>query len=225
MSIIARKPEGGDFDFTPVPSGTHQAICTIVADIGWQEVVYSGQAKLQHKVVLRFEIPQLRTTWTVDDKEHEGPMVISRKYTLSLHEKADLRKDLESWRGRKFTEEQLESFDVLSVLGVPCLLGVVHSHDEKKNRTYANIGSIMGFPPGMPQIPKAEGELIGFSWGELHKLDKLPKSMQNAINAAKADPNTQPMTGQGYAPEAASQSMLPGEAEHYSSDPSDDLPF
>lgn len=225
MSIIARKPEGDFSDYTPPSAGTHFAVCTIVADIGWQEITWNNQTKLQHKIVFRWEIPAERIEWEdKDGNKHEGPMVISKRYTNSLFEKANLRIDLESWRGRKFTDEELEGFDVLNVLGKACMLSVVH--ETKGDKTFANVGAVSGLPKGtMP--PKPEGELIGFSWGELHKLDKLPKSMQNAINAAKADPNTQPMTGAGYAPEAApaaSQSMLPGEEEHYANQDSD-LPF
>ena len=38
------------------------------------------------------------------------PFLVRRRYTASLHEKSALRKDLESWRGRAFTNVELDGF-------------------------------------------------------------------------------------------------------------------
>jgi hypothetical protein len=64
-------------------------------------------------------------------------MVISREFTLSMHEKSTLRAFLESWRGQKFTEEEAKKFDITKLMGVPCQLNVTHV--EKGEKTYANI--------------------------------------------------------------------------------------
>ena len=58
------------------------------------------------------------------------PFLISRRYSLSLHEKSSLRRDLESWRGRAFTQEELRGFDLEVLIGVGCLVSVVH---EQRN--------------------------------------------------------------------------------------------
>jgi len=39
-------------------------------------------------------------------------LMISKRYTMSLGEQSTLRKDLESWRGKKFTPEELQGFDL-----------------------------------------------------------------------------------------------------------------
>jgi len=65
-------------------------------------------------------------------------MTISKFYTLSLHEKSNLGKDLTSWRGRPFTETEKQGFDVRNLIGVPCQLNVMHKDNGKED-----ISSIM----------------------------------------------------------------------------------
>ena len=76
--------------------------------------------------------------------------VIYRRYALTLNEKASLRKDLESWRGKPFTREEEMGFDVESVIGANCLLNV--QHKPAGDKTYANVVSIMPLVKGMPKM-------------------------------------------------------------------------
>jgi hypothetical protein len=104
-------------DFEQVPTGTHAAICNSVIDLGIQ----SGPYGEKHQVVLRFETPLEKLT----KGEHAGePFVISTFYTASLSPRANLRRDLESWRGRAFTAAELDAFDLGNVLGKPCTISV-----------------------------------------------------------------------------------------------------
>ena len=83
-------------------------------------------------------------------------MLISKTYTASMHEKAALSKDLESWRGRAFTDEERDGFDLKKVLGQPCLLNVIH--ENKGGTVYANIASVSPVPKGMPVKPAVNTE-------------------------------------------------------------------
>lgn len=86
-------------------------------------------------------------------KEGNRRFLVSQWYTLSLHEKANLRKDLDAWRGKSFTDEDLkEGFDVEKLVGAPCLLNVTQSKSEKNGKVYANVSSIMPLPRGMSKI-------------------------------------------------------------------------
>jgi hypothetical protein len=67
-----------------------------------------------------------------------------------LHEKARLRKDLESWRGRAFTDAELKNFDLEVLIGANCLLNVVQS--SKNGSTYANVSAVMPIKKGMDKI-------------------------------------------------------------------------
>lgn len=176
MGIIATDKGGGDFK--PVPAGTHVGICVLVADMGIQA---GGKFKPTRKIYLRWELPGEQIEWTDrDGKKHSGPMVIGKQYTLSLSEKANLRADLESWRGRMFTEVELKGFDVVNVLGKPCLIGV--THNTVGTKTYANISAVMGLPKGTP-VPTAHNKPVSYSPDEHDQsiFDGLPQWIQEAI--------------------------------------------
>ena len=44
---------------------------------------------------------------------------------MSLNERSNLRRDLQAWRNRPFTEEELQAFDLTKLLGVTCKINVV----------------------------------------------------------------------------------------------------
>ena len=132
MSIIVSDTGGGDYELPE--AGVQNAVCTNVYDIGMQPG-YMG--KLQHKVVILFEIEQRFSEGDLKGKR----MTIPNTYTASLSDRANLRAHLESWRGRGFTDAELEGFDLERLRGVPCLLAIVHN--ESKGRTYANVSAVM----------------------------------------------------------------------------------
>ena len=138
MAIVAK----AGASFTPCPAGSHIATCIDVVDLGIVKSTYSGKTKSQHKVNVIWQIAEQR-----DDGKYFQPR---KRYTLSLHEKASLRKDLESWRGRPFNEAELEGFDLEALIGVPCMLSVVQ---QAQNGTiYANVTAIMRLPKGVAPI-------------------------------------------------------------------------
>jgi hypothetical protein len=140
------KTNAGAGDFTPVPAGSHIAVCDTVADIGLQP---GSQLfpKPKQQVYIRFELPNERIDFEKDGKKQEGPCVIGKTYTASMNEKANLRHHLESWRGKAFTDEEAEAFDVSAILGKPCMLTVMHT--QKDGKTYANITGIGPLPKGI----------------------------------------------------------------------------
>jgi hypothetical protein len=132
--------EGGKFE--RCPEGNHVAVCYEVIDIGTVETTYLGETKRQRKIWVGWEIPN-------ETMEDGRPHVIGKRYTLSSYEKATLRKDLESWRGKKFNDKDFGpegNFDIKQLLGKGCLLNVVYS--EKEGKTYANIETVAALPKG-----------------------------------------------------------------------------
>ena len=149
MSIVA-KASDKEFEKFPLPDeGTVQAVCAGVWDLGMQRTNYNGVDKLQHKVVIAFELNQM-----IDSPEseyHNMPYMLSKTYTLSLYENANLRHDLESWRGKSFDEQTVkDGFDVEKLYSINCLVGV--SHVTKNDKTYANITSILPLIKGTESI-------------------------------------------------------------------------
>jgi hypothetical protein len=190
MAIVAK--ENGGKDFKKVPPGAHFAICNMVVDVGLQE---GFQKKPQHKIYLRWEVPDERVSYEKDDKTIEGPCSIGRFYTLSLSEKANLRKDLENWRGRSFTPDELKGFDLESVLGKCCQIMVTHDSDSGK--TYANVTGIMGVSKDQRErakTAKAENELVSFSLDSADQktFDKLPSWLKEKIDARLEPTETKP---------------------------------
>lgn len=135
-------PAPSEREFELPPAGTHMAVCYRVIDLGTQDSSYNGQAKRQHKILISWELP--------DEKMADGrPFTISQRYTWSMSEKAALRRDLESWRGKPFSDADFgdHGFDIRNILGVGCLLNIVHN--PKGEKTYANIASIAKLMKGM----------------------------------------------------------------------------
>jgi hypothetical protein len=134
-------PQDAGGDFKPCPEGTHAAICIRVCDMGSRMKAYQGQdPKMVHEVLLSWEL--------IDEKMSDGrPFIVSKNYTWSMSEKANLRKDLESWRGAKFTQADFGKFDIKNLLGKACLVGVTHT--EVGERTYANVATVSKPMKGM----------------------------------------------------------------------------
>jgi hypothetical protein len=137
--MILKDTGGGDF--AQCPEGSHIARCIKLIDIGTQKGEYEGKATVRRQLIITWELPNE----LIPNGELAGkPFGVSRFYTASLGEKAALRKDLENWRGRKFTEKELLGFDLKAVLGAPCMLSVVHT--EKGKAKVAGVMSSTRIP-------------------------------------------------------------------------------
>lgn len=172
---------GGGKDFDPVPEGSHLAVCDMFVDLGLQDTNFGTK----HKIYLRWQIPSLRMKWEKDGEEHEGPMAIGSKFTLSLHEKATLRQILQSWRGKAFTPEELKKFDVTTILGKPCLITVTHAPKDGGG-VYANVGAVAKLPPGIP-TPTLEGEPLLYDADNLQTFDKLRPWLQELVKGQRRE--------------------------------------
>lgn len=146
--------DNGGKDFEQASAGNHVARCVGMIDLGTQQSDYQGKTTHARKIVLRFELPNE----LIADGEYAGrPFIVGKFYTASLSEKANLRKDLESWRGRPFTPEELAGFDSKNILDKPCMVNVVHTEKGK-----AKIASIAPIPKGM-QTPPRINDILYFS--------------------------------------------------------------
>jgi len=163
MGFIASETSGTRSEREQIPEGAHIARCYGVVDIGTQEVEWQGNKKLQRKGVIFWEIPSERIEYEKDGEEVNAPRVINQKYTITLGEKGNLRRDLEAWRGKKFTAEELSGFDLQNLLGVPAYLQVVHR--EHNGKTYANVNGLMPLPKDMT-CPPQENPTMYFTFEE-----------------------------------------------------------
>lgn len=178
---ITAKATGKSFD--PVPEGVTVGRCFGLYDLG--TVHDEKWGKDVRKVLIMWELPEHRMTVDRDGFASDMPRAISNRYTLSLHEKAGLRKVLEAWRGKKFTEEELQGFDLKHILGAACQIQVVHVKSGDGSKTYANIGAIMALPKGTV-APKLENPLKYFSFEDNSDLPPdAPEWVAEEIMASK----------------------------------------
>ena len=151
MALIA----SGTKSYTPPPEGVWPAVCVDIVDLG---MVSHPQYGEKHKC---------RIVWEISEKMSDGrPFTAQKQYTVSLHEKASLHKDLKAWRGKPFTAAELEGFDLEKVLGAPCQL--VITHEEKDGMVYGNITAIM----------KAGPSKLHPSGGYIRHKDRKPEGDQ-----------------------------------------------
>lgn len=169
MGLTVSEPKGGG-DFDPVSPQVHQAVCIALWDLGTQVMQMFGKAK--EKIIIMWEVQGERIQFTnKDGEEMEMPKVITKEYTASLHEKADLRKHLEAWRGKQFTDEELQGFNLRNILGANCQIQVVHKASKKDpTKKYAVVNSIFPIVKGQPKLDP-EHDLIFY---EIESGDEIP---------------------------------------------------
>lgn len=179
MSLIVKESSGASTP--PIDEGTYAAICSSVIDLGDQ---YNEKFdKTSPKVLFEWTIP----SETIEIKGEEVPRTVSQTFTASLSDKASLRKMLESWRGKKFTPEELNGFDLRNVAGVPCFISIIHATSKDGTKTYANVASIAKLPKGMP-APQFDGEITIYEIDEdpiFEKATALPEWMFNRIKTSE----------------------------------------
>lgn len=130
---------GGNGDFETAPAGNHRAVCVGVLNLGTLRRDFKGEVDEKPMVALVFEL--------VDEHDSTGwPFVVIREYTMSLHESANLRKDLEKWSGRKFEADEV--FDLSKVLGKSCLVEIKHETSANEN-VFAKWVGLSSLPKGM----------------------------------------------------------------------------
>jgi len=170
--MLTVSDKGNGSSVPPLDPGMYAAVCYGMVDLG---TVHSERFNTDHrKMLLMWEIPSERLEWTdKEGNEQEGPRVMSKRYTASLNEKAHLRKDLRSWRGRDFTPDDLVAFQMPTLIGKPCQLNVVHVVSKTNGNTYANVDTVLPAAKGVT----VKGELPQVYYGiEEHgvQIPELP---------------------------------------------------
>ena len=192
MGFVVSDSGGGNFK--RVPPGAYIGRCYSLIDLGTQ--LSSGQfgEKLQHKIRIGWELfgdDEDGNPLTIDMDGKEMPLTISKSYTVSLHEKAGLRRDLAAWRGRDFSEEEAKAFDVSKLLGAYCMVNVTSS--ETNGKTYSNVAGLTPLPGALKNAkPAPVHEHIVFDldkpdWSVFESFhDKLRDAIAKSPEYAKA---------------------------------------
>lgn len=193
------KDNGGSYENPP--TGMHNAVCYRVIDLGTHEAEYQGKKHTRRELMISWEIDELMS----DGKR----FAVSSFYTASLSEKSKLRPMLESWRGRPFTEQELEGFDLANIIGKPCMVNLVLSDKGK-----IKVASVSPLPKGMQSI-----ELTNATQHlDLEKFDPLVyDALSDGLkNKIAQSPEYMQLSGAGTPAEASST---------HAGDLDDDIPF
>lgn len=185
--MALRYPVTSGKDFDPCPQGAHGAVCTLIADVGWQpgSQMYPDP---KPQVIFRFEVPAERIH---DDSGKDiGPAIVYETFTANMGKKANLRAMLEGWRGKQFDDEQAAEFDVSSPLGKPCLINVVHNTSKSTGKRYANISAVTPLPKGM-EVPKAENPPIFYGPDDPSGYEHLPDFIKKKIDGQLPPPKSE----------------------------------
>lgn len=178
MSIVATT------NSTPkelIPAGNYIARCYQMIQIGHVKEVILGEVKTLNKVRIGWELPT--ETKVFNQEKGEQPFVISEEYTLSMHEKSNLRKVLASWRGKDFTQEEATSFDITKLLGVPCMVNIIHRPAKTDpTRMYQKIGSVSPLAKGVTCPPQFnETSVLQYDNFDYNLYNSLPDFIKDKI--------------------------------------------
>lgn len=124
----------------PVEPGVYMAVCVGVIDLGEQ---YSDMFKnYSNKCMIVWELPGE----TIEIDGEQKPRQLSKEFTISSSNKSNLRKFIESWNGKTYSDDDFMDLDVFDQIGKPCQLNVVLNSTGE----YANVDNIMPIPRGFP---------------------------------------------------------------------------
>lgn len=214
---------GSNKEFKPAPEGSHMAVCYRVIDLGTQRWEYQGEPQIGRKVLLGWELHGEAEDGAPLQTDDGQPLAVSKKYTLSLGKKANLRADLESWRGRAFNDEELKGFDLDTLLGVACMITI--KHDRKGDKTYANVASVTRFPAALKdRKPTAKNPLQVFdvTAPDFKVYDTLPEWIRTQIDQSVERSQKKPQTTSAASKSAGAAAVASGTGFD---DMDDDIPF
>ena len=146
-----------DKNYELMEGGVYPARCIQVVDLGSHKNTHPSAAPDAVK-------KELIIIWEVSGElmQDGRPFTINKRYTMSLNEKAILRKELASWRGRQFTDDELQNFALAKILDAPCMLNITKTAGKKnKDKEYNNVLSVMPLMKGMTLAPRVN-ELVDF---------------------------------------------------------------
>jgi len=184
MSFIV-EDKGGNFE--RCPPGMHLGRCYRIVDLGTQKSEYMGEVKYLHKIMLGWEIHGSDENGNPLKMTDGRPFAIFKNYNLAWSEKANLRIDLQAWRGKAFTQEEMRKFDLKNILGAWCMLNVVERNGQNGN-TYSNVSNVTPVPSVIKQsgLPQAvnKNELFNLQEPDMALFDTFSDTLKTKITSS-----------------------------------------
>jgi hypothetical protein len=156
----------------PIEPGVYMAVCIGFIDLGEQ---YSEKFKsYTNKGMYIWEIP----SETIEIDGEQKPRQLSKEFTISASSKSNLRKFIETWNSKSYSDEDFMEFDVFEQVGKPCQLNVVLNETKE----YSNVDNLMPIPKGFP-APTTATKPIKWdmaAWND-EVLKEIPEWIQEKI--------------------------------------------
>lgn len=156
------------------PAGTHLARCIGLLGVGSKETEFNGKKRWRNRIVITWELPY--------ELRHDGqPFSVSGWYTRSLSDRATLRKDLEAWRTKQFTKDELDGFEMKNLLDKGCQVIISESEDGK-----TRLSGVAALPKGTT-LPDRVNDLTYFDIYEYEDSDfeGVSERMQEIIKESR----------------------------------------
>ena len=175
-----------------ISPGTYKSCCYGLINLGTLKFENEGaDDKFTSQIMLLWEIHEELTSKPKRNLDALPPN-IAKEYTLSLSNSSSLRSDLESWRGRPFSEDEIRRFDLKTILGGWCNLEI---SDLKKNDelTLSMFTAILPLKDVQKiKLPKLKREIVFFNihepdWDVYKSFDTtIKEKLQKSIDWKKA---------------------------------------
>jgi hypothetical protein len=184
MSFVV-EDSGGSFE--SAPTGMHLGRCYRIIDLGTQKTEYMGQMKALRKIMIGWELHAQDDAGRPIRMRDGRPFAMFKNYTLSWNEKANLRLDLQSWRGKPFSTEEMRRFDLETVLGAWCMLNVIEKQGND-GKMYINVNGITPVPSMIKQagMPAAvnKNEVFMLSDPDMEMFSTFTENLKKKITSS-----------------------------------------
>lgn len=176
MSLVLNKMSKGKSSFPRIPEGTYMGRMVTIVDLGNQAQTdwkTKEPAAPKDRLLITWELPS--ETIEIENSEgevEEKPRWISKEYTLSSFEQANLMKLISAF------DKSIGS--VADLIGVGCMINVGSTASDN-----AKVVSVVPAPAGIP-IPELSTEPYTFDFDEPQEelFVGLPQWLQDKITSA-----------------------------------------
>lgn len=152
--MAIRAPEPKQREWHNAPEGVHRAVCVDV----YLKPQVETKFGVKDFVYFTFQL-DAASAGTVEIDGMNKPYIASRRESLSVHKKANLRKMAEGWRGKKFVDDdEAANFDFESFVGANAQIQIVHSEPAEDGTVYANITALLPAASGLEPLVSQDYE-------------------------------------------------------------------
>jgi len=162
-------------EYQNAPVGNHIARIFSIVHEGVIPTTYMGEPKETDTVRIGWELPN-------EKMENGQPFAVYQEYTLSMGEKANLRKLVHGIIGQGLMDAEAKSFEVTELMGRVCMLNVVHNE-----KGYPKVMGAAPLPKGIDAPEAINPEFIldfDENWSE-EKMSKMPQFVQDKVKSSR----------------------------------------